>query len=142
MAKKKVNKRRDYNLSSRDVITYEKSRIPRQTGFMILRGPGLNATEAIEENGLMRKMGIKKRFKLKFMQAMTLDDVIKHFKEANTWASGIIYHLGNITDEGEALKKTIDRLLIPTLEIKEEGKASSLVEGLDKMSSKGPSANE
>jgi hypothetical protein len=137
MAKKKVNKRRDYNLSSRDVITYEKSRIPRQTGFMILRGPGLNATEAIEENGLMRKMGIKKRFKLKFMQAMALDDVIKHFKEANTWASGIVYNLGSITDEAQALKKTIDRLLIPTLEIKEDGKETSLVEGLEKMSSRG-----
>ena len=130
MAKKKVNVRKDYDLEARDVVVYKKSNIPRQMRFMILRGPGLDVQHAIEENNELKGFASKKRIKLKFMQAVTLEDVVMHLKDANTWATGVIYQMGVLKDESEIVKKTIKRLLIPALEISESGKVQSMVDGL------------
>jgi len=130
MAKKKVNVRKDYDLEARDMVVYKRSRIPRQMQFMILRGPGLDVQAAIEENEEMKKLSLRKRFKLKFMQARNVDEVILHLKDANTWATGVIYNLGDLKDESQLIKKTIDRILITSLEVKETGKINSILEAL------------
>ncbi len=134
MAKKKVNKRRDYNLGSRDVIVYGKSSIPRQMLFMILRGPGLIGRDVIEETAEMKAYAIKKRIKLKFMSATTATAFIAHLADANTWATAVIYNKGSLKDESGFIQKKMDRLLIPTLEISANGKVTSMLDGLEKLS--------
>ena len=131
MAKKKVNKRRTYDLSSRDVIVYDKSSIPRQIQFMILRGTGLLAKQIEAENEEIKIFAKKRRFKVKFMKANSIDEIIFHLNEANTWASGVVYQLGNLSDETSALKKKLDRLLIPTLSITPTSEQTSLIDGIE-----------
>lgn len=133
MAKMKASERRDYNLSKTDVITYKKSREPRQKNYMILRGTGLNVQESLEENEKMKTLAKRRRFKLKFMHANTLEELIAHFKDANTWATAVIYHRGSIEDQNDELKKTLKRLLIPTLEVSEEGKTADFFDGLQSL---------
>ncbi len=129
-----MNERRDYSLSKTDVITYHKSKIPRQMQFMILRGPGLNVQDAISENAEIKKIALKRRYKFKFMQANSAEDVIKYLKDANTWATGVVYNLGDIIDENKLIQKTLDKLLIRTVEIKLGGKVESVLEGLEQLS--------
>ena len=131
MAKKKVNKRRTYDLSSRDVIVYDKSSIPRQIQFMILRGTGLLAKQIEAENEEIKIFAKKRRFKVKFMKANTLDEIIFHLNDANTWASGVVYQLGNLTDKTPALQKKLDRLLIPTLAITPTSEQTNVMEGIE-----------
>ena len=131
MAKKKVNKRRTYDLSSRDVIVYDKSSVPRQVQFMILRGTGLLAKQIEAENEEIKIFAKKRRFKVKFMKANTLDEIIFHLNDANTWASGVVYQLGNLTDKTPALQKKLDRLLIPTLAITPTSEQTNVMEGIE-----------
>lgn len=126
-----MSERRDYGLSKTDVIVYKKSRIPRQKLFMILRGPGLNVQDAIEENAEIKKQATRKHFKLKFMQANSAEDVVKWLKDANTWASAVIYDGGTVKDESEIIKKTLKKILIPVIEVSESGKITSMLDGLE-----------
>ncbi len=131
MAKTKMSERKDYSLSKTDVITYKRSRIPRQMQFMILRGPGLNVQSAISDNEAIKKLALRKRFKLKFMQANTNEDVVNYLKDANTWATALIYELGTLADGDELTKKTLKKILIPTIKVSELDKKSSMIEGIE-----------
>jgi hypothetical protein len=113
MAKKKVNKRTDYDLEGRDVVVYEKSRIQRKMLFMILRGPGLIQAEVNDENEAIKKLGVSLHFKLKFFQVKTVEEAIDCLKDANVWAGGVVFQPADLEDENQELKKTIKKVLIP-----------------------------
>ena len=117
MAKKKVNKRRDYDLGSKDVITYEKSKVQRKMHFLILRGPGLNQQEVIQENPRINEFAAEKKNKGKLVQYKTEEDVIKQLKDSNNWAGGVVFNPGSLTDEYQAIKKAIKGILIPVHKI-------------------------
>ena len=119
MAKKKENKRRTYDLGSRDVITYEKSSIQRKMLFLILRGPGLLQSEIEAQNAEIQKVAARLRFKVKLVTVKTEEEVIARLKDANVWAGGIIYNSGALEDPSGNIKRTIQKLLIPTKKITE-----------------------
>lgn len=131
MAKTKMNERKDYGLSKTDVIVYKKSRIPRQKQYMILRGPGLDVQVGIEENAEIKKLAARRHFKIKFMQANTVEDVVKWLKDANTWASAVVYDGGTLKDEAELIKKTVKKILIPAIQVSFNGKINSMLDGLE-----------
>jgi len=113
MAKKKVNKRTDYDLENRDVVVYEKSRIQRKMNFMILRGPGLIQSVANEENESIKKLGITLHYKVKFFQVKTLEEAVQCLKDANVWAGGVVFDPGSLVDPEQVLLKTTKKLMIP-----------------------------
>src|SRR4051812_43635864 len=107
MAKKKVNKRRTYDLLRNDPIVYERSNVQRKMHFLVLRGPGWIQQDLLNENELMNEFAIQRRFKLKFVQVKTSEEVIKNLKDANVWAGGVIFFQGLLTDEDQAIKKAL-----------------------------------
>jgi 3-dehydroquinate dehydratase len=111
--RQKINKRKEYNLSKTDGITYEKSRILKKINFLILRGPGFVQMEVIEENNAIKKLGISQHFKIKLVQVKDQEEAIEWIKDANTWAGGIVYNPGEMEDEGQLIQKTIKKILIP-----------------------------
>ena len=113
MAKKKVNKRYDYESEAKDKVVYERSRISRKMNFLILRGPGADAEEVLEQNEKIRRMGTLQHFKMKFIQCKTADEVAAHIKESNVWAGGVVFYPGTLEDPGEVIAKTIKKVLIP-----------------------------
>ncbi len=129
--KKKVNVRTDYSYEAkRSLPQYAKSTVPRKTLYAIVRGPGLNAAQTILENEELKAFALKKRIKLKFLQAKTEEDLIQFIKDANVWAAGIILNLGSLEDRSENIIKAIRKILISTKEVRGE---DSYVEALEKL---------
>jgi len=113
MAKKKVNKRTDYDAEKRDIVYYERSRIQRKMNFLILRGPGLIQKDVIEENEAIKKFALLQHFKVKFVQVRMENEAVDWLKDANTWAGGVVYHPGSFIDYDGEIKQTIKKILIP-----------------------------
>jgi len=113
MAKKKVNKRTDYEAEKRDLVIYERSRIQRKMNFLILRGPGLIQKDVILENEAIKKFALLQHFKVKFVQVRMENEAVDWFKDANTWAGGVVYHPGKFIDFDGEIKATIKKILIP-----------------------------
>jgi phosphohistidine swiveling domain-containing protein len=132
MPKKKVNKRKDYDAENRDVTIYERSRIQRKMDFLILRGPGLTPQAFVAENEQIKAMAASGRFRVKFVQTKTDEEVIKALKEANTWAGGVVYNSGSLTDKNAVIKAAVKRLLIPVIF------SSAYLEGLAELVEKQP----
>ena len=119
MLKKKENKRRSYDLGSKDVITFEKSRVQRKMIFLILRGPGLLQVEIEAQNAAIQKAAASLRFKVKLVTVKTEEEIIAHLKDANVWAGGVVYNPGSLDDASENIKKTIKKLLISVKKLNE-----------------------
>jgi hypothetical protein len=132
MAKKKVNVRKDYSYETKkSPPKYAPSRTPRKPFYLILRGPGMNPTQVIEENEEIKTFAKKDRLKLKFLAAKTLDDAIKILKEALPWATGAVFNQGDLVDdETGKLKRTISKLLYPTVMIQSDGSYEDALEKL------------
>jgi hypothetical protein len=113
--KKKVNKRKDYDAENRDVTIYERSRVQRKMDFMILRGPGLVAQTFADENKDINAFAARARFRVKFIQTKAEAEVVKALKDANTWAGGVVYNSGDLTDENTVILSAIKRILIPVV---------------------------
>lgn len=116
MAKKKVNVRKDYSYAAKkSPPKYAKASIPRKPFFLILRGPGLDPRGVIEENEIIKAYAAKKRLKVKFLAAKTVDEAVKTFKDALPWAGGAVFNPGELTDDSSGtLKRTLSKLLYPT----------------------------
>ena len=121
MAKKKVNVRKDYSYAAKKSLPkYKPAKIARKLQFLILRGPGLDANQVIQENIQIKKFADQQLIKLKFLTATTEDSILKALKEGNTWAAGIALHLGSLTDESGKIKKVISQILCPTLIVNDD----------------------
>ncbi len=118
MAKKKENKRRTYDLGSKDVITYEKSPVQRKMNFLVLRGPGILQTEIEAQNTAVQNVTTKLHIKVKFVTVKTEEEIIANLKDANVWAGGVVYNAGTL-EGSENVKKTVKKLLIPVKELSE-----------------------
>jgi hypothetical protein len=132
MAKKKENERRAYNLGKGDVVTYKKAAISRKMTFLILRGIGLDAKEVIDENQAINAFVTKQSVKVKFYLAKTEEEVIKHLKDANTWATAVAFNPGDLEANTVEIQKTIKKLLIPVKKIspKNPGSGEDYIEVL------------
>ena len=130
MAKKKVNKRTDYELEARDVVVYDRSRIQRKMSFMILRGPGLVQAVANEENEAIKKQGILLHYKVKFFQVKTVEEAVRCLKDANVWAGGVVFDPGTLVDENQDIAKTIKKILIPVKTLTQPVDESSFLKAL------------
>ena len=119
MAKKKVNKRKDYSFEAKIRLpAYERAAVRRRMQFSVIRGPGLKQIDIISENEELKAYALRRHAKLKFFQAKSEDEIILLMKESNTWASGILLHLGSLTHESGLIKKAIKSILIPVREFK------------------------
>ena len=119
---KKVNERKDYSYSAKKgPPKYKPAKIPRKPNFLILRGPGLDPRQVIEENNELRAFAEKKQVKIKFLQAHTEDEMVKMLKESNTWATGVVLNRATLTDETGKIKKTNTQILCATEELGSDG---------------------
>jgi hypothetical protein len=117
VAKKKVNVRKEYDLGKRDGISYGRSSIQRKPFFLILRGPSLEARQVIEENKQINEFCDDHSIKVKYLSFKTEAEAILHLKDANTWASGVVIHLGAFPDEQGKVAKTMKSILIPVISV-------------------------
>ena len=140
MAKKKENKRRDYTFGSKDVITYEKSNVQRKMYFLVLRGPGLKQQEIVEENPKINEFALRQRIKVKLVQTQTEEEVIEQLKDSNSWAGGVVFNPGTLTDDDQEIKKAIKKILIPVHKIATDTPTTldSYLEGLKILIKKQP----
>lgn len=130
MAKKKVNKRTDYDLEARDVVVYDRAAIRRKMSFMILRGPGLIQAVANEENEAIKKQGNILHYKVKFFQIKTVAEAVRCLKDANVWAGGVVFDPGTLVDENQEIAKTVKKILIPVKMLSQPVDESSFLNAL------------
>ena len=131
MAKKKINVRKDYSYKTKkSPPKYDRAGIARKNLYLILRGPDLNATQIIEENEELKEFAARKSIKLKFLQAKDEADFILKIKDGNVWAAGIVHHLGSLNDEDGKIKTALQRILISSEEVREDG---SYIDSLQKL---------
>ncbi len=132
--KPKVNVRKDYSYAAKKgPPKYGAATEPRKTLYLVLRGPGVDMSKSAEENAELKAYAIKSRIKFKFLQAKSESEVIQFIKEANTWAAGIVVHLGDLEDSSGNIEQAIKKLLISTAEVRENG---SYVEALKVLKAK------
>jgi hypothetical protein len=134
MAKKKVNKRYDYESEAQDKVVYERSRIQRKMNFLILRGPGTDTESVLDENEKIRRMGTLQHFKMKFIQCKTVEEAATQIKDSNVWAGGVVFYPGTLDSTDPMIVKTIQKILIPveTLSMKSEVTSASYLAALKK----------
>jgi hypothetical protein len=122
MAKKKVNVRKDYSYEhKKSPPQYGRAAIARKNLYVILRGPGLDPNEFPAENEELKSYALKHGLKVKFVQAKDAEAIVTAIKEANVSAAGIVLNMGEIEDESGKINAAIRKILISTIEVREEG---------------------
>ena len=118
MAKKKINVRKDYSYEAKKRLpAYKTAKVQRKIQFLVLRGPGLDQDETVEQNEILKKFATLKHRKLKFVQIKTLEEAVSTIKESNTWAGGVVFLQSDIVDTGGVIQKAIKSLLIKTVQV-------------------------
>lgn len=135
MAKKKINVRKDYSYEAKVRLpAYDRAKVRRQLHFLILRGPGLLQAEVIEENAEIKRFATGQHLKIKLLQTQTSEDAAKLIKESYTYASGVVFHPGNLQDEEKHIKNMIAKMRIPVKMISgEAGDSSEYIDALKAM---------